>query len=73
MQLKPRTNERTEAYNAFTDALTDEFNLAYGTEIDSIASWQALCARIGISPFPETLEECQEVRIFPAAAGSYEV
>ncbi|KDR71048.1 hypothetical protein GALMADRAFT_254207 [Galerina marginata CBS 339.88] len=61
MDLEPHTDERTEAYDDFTDALTQEFNLTFGTDVDSITSWQALCARIGISPIPETLEECRQV------------
>lgn len=62
LHLAPKSDEREEARAAFKDALTQEFNTIYGTDVNSLASWQALCARIGISPIPTTLKQCRQVR-----------
>ncbi|KAF8957360.1 hypothetical protein BDZ97DRAFT_1763059 [Flammula alnicola] len=61
IHLAPRSDAKEAARAAFKDALTQEFNEIYGTEINSLASWQTLCARIGISPIPTTLEECRQI------------
>lgn len=49
------------AHSRFKDALVLQFNETYGTEVDSLRSWQALAQVIGIDPIPETLEVCQAV------------
>ena len=38
-----------------------QFNGIYGTDVNSVASWQGLCRVLGILPVPPTLEECQRV------------
>ena len=43
------------------DAMVLQFNSTYGTDVNSVASWQSLCRVLGISPVPPTLEECQSV------------
>lgn len=52
---------RAEAHAAFKNALTRQFNTNYGTDNDSLASWQSLCGRVGITPIPSTLKGCREV------------
>jgi hypothetical protein len=54
--------DRAEAHAAYKNALTRQFNTNYGTDNDSLASWQSLCGRVGITPIPETLKGCREVR-----------
>ncbi|KAI0064499.1 hypothetical protein BV25DRAFT_1822857 [Artomyces pyxidatus] len=51
--------ERTKAYNAFRDALTQQFNAIYGTDVNDIHSWHLLCSVLGIAP-PEGLEACRQ-------------
>lgn len=55
--------EKKQAKQAFDDALTMEFNNAFGTEENSLESWKSLCERIKIDPIPDSLEECREVFI----------
>ncbi|VDC02972.1 unnamed protein product [Peniophora sp. CBMAI 1063] len=47
------------AYHKFKEALVQQFNATYGTDVNSIVSWQALCGAIGVDPVPDTLKECQ--------------
>lgn len=54
--------DREEAHKAFKDALTQQFNDYYGTDVDNIASWQKLCRRLGVEPIPEGLQACRAVR-----------
>ena len=53
--------EREEAYQAFRDTLTLEFNRRYGTDADKLEPWQALCEKVRIKPIPGTVEECRAV------------
>lgn len=53
--------EKKEARNLLKDALTQQFNSIYGTEVNSIESWQNLCRVLGITPIPEGLHACREV------------
>lgn len=50
------------AHRRFKDALVLQFNETYGTDVNSLRSWQALAEAIGIDPIPETLKECRAVR-----------
>ncbi|KAF5341046.1 hypothetical protein D9611_005932 [Ephemerocybe angulata] len=51
--------ERTEAYEAFQDALAQQFNARYGTDADRVEPWQNLCRTLGL-PIPEELKEARE-------------
>ncbi|KZP03919.1 hypothetical protein FIBSPDRAFT_844491 [Athelia psychrophila] len=53
--------DREEAHKAFKDALTQQFNDYYGTDVDNIASWQKLCRRLGVEPIPEGLQACRAI------------
>lgn len=55
------SQERAEAYELLHDAMTKQFNEMYGTDADSLMSWQGLCRVLDISPIPENLQECREV------------
>jgi len=50
------------AKQGFQDALTLQFNNSYGTDVDDLTKWQALCAKLGVDPIPESLYACREVR-----------
>ena len=43
-------------------ALTQEFNLWFGTE-DDLKSWHALCRAVRITPLPSTCKQCRSVSI----------
>ena len=45
----------------FGQALIQQFGESFGEDVDSLDSWQALCAAVYIDPVPETLEEAQIV------------
>ncbi|KAF8951641.1 hypothetical protein BDZ97DRAFT_1884932 [Flammula alnicola] len=53
-------HERKDAREGFRNALTKQFNSNYGTNSEDLNAWQALCARLGVSPIPETLKECRQ-------------
>lgn len=45
---------------AYRDALTQEFNELFGTEVDDLTLWQNLCRRIGLD-VPTTMKKCRQV------------
>ena len=49
------------ARQAFDDAMAQQFNYIYGTDLEDISSWKDLCKVLGIIPIPKGLEECQDV------------
>jgi hypothetical protein len=54
-------DDRDEAREGFKDALVQEFNKMYGTDVNDLGSWQGLCRVLGIAPVPDKLNECREV------------
>ncbi|KDQ53386.1 hypothetical protein JAAARDRAFT_183348 [Jaapia argillacea MUCL 33604] len=52
--------EKDEAYDLFKDALTQQFNAIYGTDVDEIDAWRNLCRVLRISPIPEGLKACRQ-------------
>ena len=54
--------EQQEAREALKDAMVMQFNQYYGTDIEDINNWQILCGVLGISPIPQELQACREVR-----------
>lgn len=51
---------KNDVWERYQAALTQEFNLWFGTE-DELESWYALCRAIGIVPLPKTRGKCREV------------
>ncbi|KIM73215.1 hypothetical protein PILCRDRAFT_81329, partial [Piloderma croceum F 1598] len=51
---------RMVARKGFVDALLQQFNDTYGTEVDDLSSWQGMCLVLEMDPIPTTLEACQE-------------
>ena len=56
--------EQQEAREELKDAMVQQFNEFYGTDIEDINSWQILCGVLGISPIPQELKACRKVRSF---------
>ena len=57
---------RDELKDGLRDAMVLEFNSIYGTDVNSVASWQCLCRVLGVSSVPTTLDECKEAGyVFP--------
>ncbi|KAI0253600.1 hypothetical protein BJV78DRAFT_1193282 [Lactifluus subvellereus] len=52
--------EYAEARQRFADALAEDFNAAYGTDINNINHWHALCHVLGIDPIPEGISACRK-------------
>lgn len=52
--------EREQASRDFKDALVQQFNFIYGTDVDDLTSWRTLCQIVRISPIPDTLKSCRE-------------
>ncbi|KAF9553651.1 hypothetical protein CPC08DRAFT_727758 [Agrocybe pediades] len=52
---------RAEAHRLFKDALTKQFNANFGTDYNSLESWQDLCRRIDVNPPPSKLKECRQI------------
>ena len=53
--------EYTEARERFTDALAEDFNATYGTDINNIDHWHALCRILRIDEVPEDISACRKV------------
>lgn len=52
---------RKKAFKDYKDALTQTFNITYGTEVKALRSWQSLCHVLAIKPVPKSLTACQDV------------
>ena len=59
----PHGEERKAAFQGFKDALSQQFNHTYGTEVDDLRSWQKLCQVLRIKPIPQDLGTCQDVSL----------
>ncbi|KAG2354028.1 hypothetical protein BDR07DRAFT_1454263 [Suillus spraguei] len=55
-----KNKEREEAHCNFKDALVQQFNDIYGTDVNDLTSWRTLCQIVRVSPIPDTLESCRE-------------
>jgi len=57
---KDGDDEYTEARDRFADALAEDFNAMYGTNIDDIENWRVLCHVLKIDPVPEDIKACRK-------------
>ncbi|OAX40311.1 hypothetical protein K503DRAFT_781515 [Rhizopogon vinicolor AM-OR11-026] len=55
-----KDDERKCAHGNFKDALVQQFNRIYGTDVDDLASWRTLCQIVNVSPTPGTLKSCRK-------------
>lgn len=53
--------EHREADDQFRDAMAQQFNVEFGTDVNSLDSWQYLCKAASVSLIPSTLRECRKV------------
>jgi len=53
--------EYIEARERFADALAEDFNATYGTDINNIDHWHTLCRVLRIDPIPEEISACRKV------------
>ena len=58
-----RDQEKEKAHLAFKAALVQQFNASYGTDVESLTSWQGLCAAVGIHPPPASVTKAKTVRL----------
>ena len=59
----PRSQEEKKAKSAFGTAMGKQFASFYGTSVNDIEAWKALCEALGVDPVPETIAECRDVRV----------
>lgn len=48
-------------WEAFGRAMTAEFGIKFGRNMNDLAAWQKLCRRIGIDPLPTSLKKARAV------------
>jgi hypothetical protein len=53
--------ERKSARGSLKDAMTQQFNNIYGTDVESISAWKNLCQVLHIDPIPDELNACRNV------------
>lgn len=45
--------------------ITQEFNAYFGSNISTLAAWQALCKTVGITDIPSSIVQCKKVDTEP--------
>ncbi|KAH8800384.1 hypothetical protein F5884DRAFT_825056 [Xylogone sp. PMI_703] len=55
------SDERRDARDLFREAIVEQFNSLYGTDVNDLGSWQNLCHILNIVPVPDSLKYCREV------------
>ncbi|KAI9842850.1 MAG: hypothetical protein M1837_006871 [Sclerophora amabilis] len=53
-------DEKDSARDQFKDAMVEDFNDLYGTDVDDIRAWHTLCRTLYIVPPPEEIEQCRK-------------
>ncbi|KAM6502997.1 hypothetical protein JOM56_002974 [Amanita muscaria] len=64
MGWNPRPGEDPEygeARSAFAAALGQQFSTFYGSDVNDINAWQALCTALGVEPIPDSLGKCRKL------------
>ena len=54
-------NKRMIKRRSLGRALVLQFNTYYGTDVDDINAWQALCEVLRVYPIPEDIGTCRKV------------
>lgn len=55
------SDDEEDAKREFKAAMVKQFNDIYGTDPDSLESWQKLCHVLNIEPVPRHLGQCRQV------------
>jgi len=61
MQWDRDSAQKDEARDRLKIAMANQFNDIYGTNVQSLTSWQKLCQVIEIDPIPESLGACRQL------------
>jgi hypothetical protein len=61
-QRKWGDKRRRQERSKFQDAIAEEFNGVYGTDVDDLPSWHRLCREIRLTPLPQSITDCRKVR-----------
>lgn len=59
---KDDDKEYAKARERFADALAEDFNVKYGTDVNNIDHWHALCHVCRVDPVPKGISACRKVR-----------
>jgi len=54
-------DDKKTAREQLRNAMAQQFNAIYGTEVEDTNSWQGLCQVLEIYPIPGELEACRKV------------
>lgn len=54
--------QKDATWEGIRAALVTQFNSLYGMDCESLETWVGLATIIGITPVPDTLHECRDVR-----------
>ncbi len=60
---KNKDSTQRAAKREFKDAMIAEFGTIYGTDSEALEPWRKLCDAIRITPVPDNVKECRQVRI----------
>jgi hypothetical protein len=63
--------KRNTARARLRDAIAEQFNAVYGSNINDLTSWQLLCTELRLDPPPGTITQCRKVREQVAMAAVY--
>ncbi|KAF6756223.1 hypothetical protein DFP72DRAFT_894925 [Ephemerocybe angulata] len=61
LHLKKGALGYVKVHQAFADAMATQFGLRYGNDMDDMAAWQKLCARLGFIPAPDSLDAARSL------------
>lgn len=53
--------KHVEAWEKYLTALVKEFNVSYGRDVEDLAVWHGLLARIGLMDLPDNVKKCKKV------------
>ncbi|KAF8682374.1 Fusaric acid resistance protein-like [Rhizoctonia solani] len=55
------TGSQAQVKREMEDALTKDFNVMYGTDVDDLKAWKGLCRVLEFENIPDDLEECRRL------------
>ncbi|KIL63793.1 hypothetical protein M378DRAFT_1045973 [Amanita muscaria Koide BX008] len=53
--------ERDEAWERFSKAMGEQFSTFYGSDVNDLRAWQALCIALRVESMPDTVKECKQI------------
>ncbi|KIL67993.1 hypothetical protein M378DRAFT_159246 [Amanita muscaria Koide BX008] len=58
---KRQSPQRDEAWERFSKAMGQQFSTFYGSDINDLRAWQALCIALRVKLVPDTVKECKKI------------